>query len=144
MIECNIDDASAEFLGGDLQDDLRGLGALDVFLTPVQMKKGRPGIQLTVLVPTGLIDVIAAWLLESASIIGVRWYEARRKELPRRSLRVQTAYGAVDVKEVTTPLGFKRIKIEYESIRRASRARGISLAQAREELLALVRRAPPE
>ncbi len=144
VIECNIDDAPAEFLGGDLQDDLRQQGALDVFLTPVQMKKGRPGTQLTVLTPLGALDAIATWLLEHTSTIGVRCYQARRKALPRRDLRYDTRLGPVEVKEVTTPSGGKRIKIEYASIRRVSRARQISMAQAREELLALVGVSAPQ
>jgi uncharacterized protein (TIGR00299 family) protein len=144
VIECNIDDAPAELFGGDLQDDLRARGAHDVFLTAVQMKKGRPGVQLTVLAPAGLIDAIATWLLENTSTIGVRWYEARRRELPRRNLLIETGYGPVEVKEVTTPAGAKRRKIEYECVRRVSRERGIGLAQAWAELLASVNASAPE
>jgi uncharacterized protein (TIGR00299 family) protein len=138
VIECNIDDAPAEFLGGDLQDDLRAQGARDVFLTPIQMKKGRPGTQLTVLAASDSIDAIATWLLENTSTIGVRWYEAKRRELPRRTLLVETPYGRVEVKEVTTPAGAKRCKIEYESIRRISEAQGMSLAQTAASLLPAV------
>lgn len=138
VIECNIDDAPAEFLGGDLQDDLRAQGALDVFLTPVQMKKGRPGTQLTVLAPPVALSVVVDWLLENTSTIGVRWYDAKRKELPRRTLLVETTYGPIEVKEVTTPAGAKRRKIEYESIRRISEAQGMSLAQTAASLLPAV------
>lgn len=135
VVECNIDDASAELLGSDLQDDLRGCGAADVFLTHTLMKKGRPGTELTALVPPDRLDAVADWLLENTSTIGLRWYEVKRRELPRRSYRADTPDGPIDVKEVTMPSGSKRIKIEYESVRRISRERGISLRQAQEELL---------
>jgi hypothetical protein len=138
VLECNIDDAPAELLGGDLQDDLRQCGAADVYLTATLMKKGRPGVLLTALVAKDRLEAVADWLLENTPTIGLRWYEARRRESPRRGFQVDTPYGAVQVKEVVTPAGARRIKIEYESIRRVSRERGISLAQARDELLALV------
>lgn len=136
VVECNIDDTPGEFLGGDLQDDLRAWGAVDVFLTPTQMKKGRPGTLLTALVPPDRLEAVGDWLLEHTSTIGLRWYEVKRRELTRHGYRIDTALGPVDVKEVTTPSGSRRIKIEYESIRRVSRERGISLAQAQVELLA--------
>jgi uncharacterized protein (TIGR00299 family) protein len=138
VVECNIDDAPAEFLGGDLQDDLKACGAVDVYLTPTQMKKGRPGIMLTVLSPPNRLDAVTDWLLENTSTIGVRWHEVRRKELPRRTTRIETPYGPVEIKEVKTPSGSRRVKIAYDSIRRVSRQRGISLRQAHEELLVLV------
>jgi uncharacterized protein (TIGR00299 family) protein len=139
VVECNIDDMSAELLGGDLQDDLRERGAADVFLTPTQMKKGRAGIQLTALVPPEHLRAVTDWLLENTSTIGLRWHEVNRRELPRRGFRVETPYGPVDVKEVTTPSGSRRVKIEYESIRRIALERGIALRQAQAELLDLVR-----
>jgi uncharacterized protein (TIGR00299 family) protein len=138
VLECNIDDTPAELLGGDLQDDLRECGAAEVYLTAVQMKKGRPGVLLTALVPEERLDRVANWLLENTSTIGLRWHEAMRRELPRRGFEVATRHGPIQVKEAITPSGSRRIKIEYESIRRVSRQRGISLAQARDELLAVL------
>jgi hypothetical protein len=138
VLECNIDDTPAELLGGDFQEDLRERGAADVFLTPNQMKKGRPGVQLTALVPKDRLDPVADWLLENTATIGLRWYEVKRRALPRRCYVAQTPYGSVEVKEVTTPSGARRFKIEYESIRRVSRERGMSPARARDALLALL------
>jgi uncharacterized protein (TIGR00299 family) protein len=138
VVECNIDDAPGEFLGGDLQDDLRECGAADVYLTPTQMKKGRPGTQLTVLVPPDRLEVVTDWLLENTSTIGLRWYAVRRRELPRRLFQIDSPYGSIEVKEVTTPSGSRRIKLEYEAVRRVSRERGISLEQAQAALLACV------
>jgi len=139
VVECNIDDAPAELLGGDLQSDLRECGAVDVFLTPTQMKKGRPGVALTALVPPECLDAVSDWILENTPSIGLRWYEVKRKELPRRICRLETLYGPVEVKEVTTPSGSRRIKIEYESLRRISKERGISLQQAQSELMAMLK-----
>jgi len=138
VIECNIDDAPGEFLGSDLQDDLREQGAVEVFLMSTQMKKGRPGTQLTALTPPDRLDAVTDWLLERTATIGLRWHEVERKELPRRSYRVETPYGSVAVKEVTSPSGARRIKIEYDSIRRISRQQGMNPQQAQLALLAMV------
>jgi uncharacterized protein (TIGR00299 family) protein len=138
VVECNIDDEPAEFLGADLQDDLRACGAAEVFLTPTQMKKGRPGVKLTALVPSDRLDSVADWLLENTSTIGLRWHAAKRRELPRRSYRIDTPYGPVEVKEVTTPSGLRRIKIEYASIRRISRRLSASPARTEKMLTAFM------
>ena len=85
---------------GYLVDRLLDAGALDAFLTPVIMKKGRPGTLLTVLVGRDHLKDITALILRETTTIGVRTYLAKRHILPRRIVAVDTAYGAIRIKIV--------------------------------------------
>src|SRR5258706_7331690 len=82
VIETNIDDMNPQ-LFGDVMERLLAAGALDVFLTPVQMKKNRPGTLLTVLCGQGDEDRVTELLLVHTTSIGVRVHEARRHKLGR-------------------------------------------------------------
>ena len=73
-------------------------GALDVFLTPVIMKRGRPGVVLTALVPPPGVDALSRVLFEESSTIGVRWSEWRRTPLAREMVTLTTAYGPIPFK----------------------------------------------
>ncbi len=96
-IRCEIDDMNPQ-LFGPLSDSLFGAGALDVFLTPVQMKKGRPGTLVTVLGPLHLRAELSARLLEETTTLGVRWHVADREVLDRRHESVQVEGGLVRMK----------------------------------------------
>jgi len=97
VLECNIDDMSPE-LTGYLAGRLMEEGALDAFITPVQMKKNRPGILLTVIcdhtVKTKMLDII----FRESTTFGVREHDVRRTTLPRRFETVKTPYGTVRLK----------------------------------------------
>ncbi len=97
VMECQVDDTTAELLGS-LTGQLLAAGALDVFTTPVQMKKQRPGTLLTVLcVPTkreSLLDL----LFRESTTFGVREYLTQRTMLARRVDTVSTRYGEVRIK----------------------------------------------
>lgn len=138
VIETHIDDASAEYLGSDFQETLLAVGATDFFYTPVQMKKGRPGLNLTVIVSDSQFDAVSDYLLENTSTIGIRHYAVARKELPRRLYELDTPYGKVQVKEVTKPSGRKSHKIEYESLRSISQETGKSVQALQGELYGLL------
>lgn len=129
MIEANLDDTSAEYLGIDFQDSLLRQGAIDFYYTPVQMKKGRPGLKLTVLTAIPHLDRVAAYLLEHTTTIGLRYHLVKRKTLARKRFQIDTPFGAVWVKEVTTPSGRRRRKIEYESLVTLSRQHDISIRE---------------
>jgi pyridinium-3,5-bisthiocarboxylic acid mononucleotide nickel chelatase len=73
-------------------------GALDVFHTPIQMKKNRPGVLLTVLCAEADADKFTALLLRETSSFGVRRYSAQRRKLAREFVVVQTQHGEVEVK----------------------------------------------
>jgi uncharacterized protein (TIGR00299 family) protein len=97
VLECNLDDAVPELLGALLPKLLRA-GALDAFMTPVQMKKQRPGCLLTVLCPAARRDALVDLVFEETPTFGVREHDARRTVLQRRHVEVSTPYGAVRVK----------------------------------------------
>jgi uncharacterized protein (TIGR00299 family) protein len=96
-IECEIDDMSPQ-LFGPATDRLTAAGALDVFLTPVQMKKGRPGTLVTVLAPPDRREVLVDLLFRETTTIGVRVESIERVTLDRRWVEVPVAGGVVRIK----------------------------------------------
>lgn len=97
VLETNLDDISAEILGGFIEQALSA-GALDVFHTPVQMKKNRPGVLLTVLCAEADADKFAEMILRETSSFGVRRHTAERRKLRREFVTVNTSFGDVTIK----------------------------------------------
>jgi uncharacterized protein (DUF111 family) len=89
-------------------------GALDAWLTPIQMKKGRPGLILSALCPITGADRLGAVLLRETSSLGYRKSPVSRGERPRRTIHVETAYGSIPVKVSTGPWGAAQIKPEFD------------------------------
>jgi uncharacterized protein (TIGR00299 family) protein len=116
-IECNIDDMSAEAFQ-PLLTELLNRGAVDVFFTPIVMKKSRPATKVTVLTTeTTAEDVIEA-LFNASTTIGVRTHRVEKRMLPRETRQLTTSHGAVQVKIVTLPDGRTRHKVEHDDIMR--------------------------
>lgn len=138
MVETQIDDAPAEFLGSDFQQELLLQGAMDFFYTPVQMKKGRPGFMLSVLTDEKALKETSNFLLEQTSTIGVRYYPVFRNILVRNIYEVDTTYGTVRVKEVVKPSGRSQHKIEYESLNELSKKHKIPVSELRDILQPLI------
>lgn len=134
IVECNLDDVRAEYLGQDFQEQLLSKGAVDFHFTNTQMKKGRPGLKLTAMVPAASLDTMCDFILEQTSTIGVRYYAVQRKILARRQIEISTPYGTVHVKETTTPQGLTRQKIEYDSIKALAEQHDMSLPQMERKL----------
>jgi len=97
MIETNLDDASPQIIG-HVMDRVLELGALDCFFTPVQMKKNRPGVLLSVLCGPSQKEAVMKLLFLETTTLGVRSYEVNRRALERSVVRVETQYGPIDVK----------------------------------------------
>ena len=97
MIETNLDDASPQILG-HVMDRVLELGALDCFFTPVQMKKSRPGVLLSVLCSRDEKEAVMKLLFTETTTLGVRSYEVSRRALQRSVVQVETQYGPIDVK----------------------------------------------
>jgi pyridinium-3,5-bisthiocarboxylic acid mononucleotide nickel chelatase len=129
IIETNIDDMSSEVIGLDFQQQLFDKGALDFYFTQVIMKKGRPGLIVTVIAYKKDIDDIANYLLENTTSIGLRFYPVSRKVLPREIKKVNTSLGLIQVKEIILPSGKKRLSPEYESCLAIAREHGIPVTQ---------------
>jgi uncharacterized protein (TIGR00299 family) protein len=94
QLETNIDDAPAEAIGYTIER-LFAAGALDVFTTPIQMKKLRPGVLITVLCGDGARPTMEAILFEETGTLGVRRSRRDRTKLPRREDTVQTPWGEI-------------------------------------------------
>src|SRR5439155_17362020 len=97
QVETTIDDMSPQ-LYEPLMERLFAAGALDVFLTPVIMKRARPGVVLTALCAPDRLAELSRVLFEESSTIGVRWAERRRARLAREIVTVPTAYGVISCK----------------------------------------------
>jgi uncharacterized protein (TIGR00299 family) protein len=140
VIETNIDDSSPEYLGGAFQSDLQKAGATDFSITPATMKKGRSGLTLSVLVQSDHLEAVSDFILENTSTIGVRTFPVARRILERRKVSIETEHGVVEAKEVTTPSGRPRLKIEHDDLWAFSRKAGLSAAEAAETLKSLYSR----
>ncbi|HLV81405.1 MAG TPA: nickel insertion protein [Chthonomonadaceae bacterium] len=97
VLETNLDDLSPEFYETALER-LFSAGALDVFFSPIQMKKNRPATLLTVLVPPERTEAVAAVLFAETSTFGIRYTAMQRLVLERRFVTVETAYGPIRIK----------------------------------------------
>jgi len=119
VIEANLDDMNPQCLG-DVMERLLVNGALDVFLTPVQMKKNRPGTLLTVLCAPSETDRLAELVLTHTTTFGVRIHEARRRKLHREIVTVNTSFGPIEVKLGRLAGRVVTRSPEYESCKRAA------------------------
>jgi uncharacterized protein (TIGR00299 family) protein len=135
VLESNLDDVSAEVLG-DFVEQALAAGALDVFHTPIQMKKSRPGVLLTVLCTPDQADSLTERILRETGSFGVRRSVAERKKLGRDFSSVETAYGTIVVK--LGRLGGKVIHAvpEYESCREQAAKAKVPLKQVYEAAVA--------
>lgn len=133
-VETNLDDCPPESLGSEFQDRLKAAGAIDFTISPVTMKKGRPGFCLSVLVPKTQLETVCDAILENTSTIGVRYFPVERKILERKEEIRTTAFGEFRIKTVTTPSGESRSKIESDDLERASREHGIPVNELRRKL----------
>lgn len=97
MIETNLDDASPQILG-HVMDRVFEAGALDCYFTPVQMKKNRPGVLLSVLCGPEEKEAVMKLLFVETTTLGVRSYEVERRALRRSVVQVETQYGPISVK----------------------------------------------
>ncbi len=125
LIETNIDDMNPEVYGY-LVDRLLAEGARDAYLTPIIMKKGRPGIQLSVLADPDRVSPLTDLVLRETTTLGVRFSRVTRQMLPRTQETVETAYGPIRVK-IADPDGLHRAKPEYEDCARLAREKNIPL-----------------
>lgn len=115
MVETNIDDMNAELLGLDFQERLLKSGAIDFYFTQVIMKKGRPGLLVSVFTTRDQQKAVSDFLLENTTTIGVRTYPVSRTILKRTIKKVNTSLGEVEIKTVELPSGGVRKSLEYES-----------------------------
>ncbi len=131
MIETNIDDLSPQVLGY-VMDQAFELGALDCYFTPVQMKKNRPGILLSILCEQRLKNELMQLLFIETTTLGIRTYEVERRALDRTTVRVETPYGPIDVKVARLNGQVVNEMPEFEQCRRAAKESGVPLKRVEE------------
>ena len=139
QVETTIDDMSPQ-LYEPLMDRLFEAGALDVFLTPVVMKKSRPGVVVTALCPPGAVGGVERVLFEESTTIGVRWSEWRRTPLAREVVTCQTAYGPLPVKISRRHDRVITVTPEFADVARIAREKGLPVREVLDQARADARR----
>ena len=126
LLEANLDDVPGEWVGHAMEK-LFEAGALDAFMTPVQMKKNRPGIVLSAIVAPEKRVAAEEVFFRETTTLGVRRSLVTRSKLPRETVVVSTPFGRIPCKVSTGPNGEKRFSPEYEALRKAARRTGRGL-----------------
>ncbi len=135
MVETNIDDMSPQVYGHVMEEALRR-GALDCYLTPVQMKKNRPGTLLSILCRPALRDEMCQFLLAETTTLGVRFYEVMRRALERETVKVETEFGEINVKVARLDGVAIKGMPEYEECRAAAERANVPLLEVERAALA--------
>ncbi len=128
LIETNIDDMTGEMLAY-AQEKLMAAGAADAWFTPVQMKKGRPGVMLSLICSQAQEEALARLLLRETSTLGVRVRPVQRWEAEREVLEFESSLGPASVKVKRLPSEAPRVAPEYEACKRLAEATGLPLAE---------------
>ncbi len=128
MIETNIDDMNPQIIP-EVMEGLFGIGARDVFVTNILMKKSRPGLLISVLLERNLIEKALDYIFRSTSTIGIRYYPVNRAALKRDSKIKNTGAGSIRFKEVLLQDGSKKEFPEFEDVRKKAQELGIPVYQ---------------
>lgn len=128
VIETNLDDMSPQIYGYFAEKALEA-GALDVFSTPAQMKKNRPGLLVTILSEPANVSQLIDLVFRETTTIGVRTYEVRRKTLAREFVPVATPFGEVRMKVSRLNGAVLNATPEYEDCQKLAAERGVPLKQ---------------
>lgn len=124
VVECEVDNLPGEGFGF-LMERLLDAGALDVYFTPVQMKKNRPGTLITLLCRRSQLEALAGTLLMESGSLGCRYTSTARFEAEREILEVETAFGTVRVKRASLDGRPLAAAPEFEDCRRLALASGV-------------------
>ena len=126
MVETNIDDMPGEHFGYLLEKILEA-GALDGYITPVQMKKSRPGTLISIIVDDVHLSKVERIMFDQSTTFGIRKYRASRKKLRRKLVDIETEYGTVKVKIGMLNGCVKNITPEHEDCREIADAKDLPL-----------------
>jgi len=133
LIETNIDDMNPEFYDY-IMDQLFSQGALDVFLTPIQMKKNRPAHMLSIIVYEQNLKEILEVLFSESTTLGVRVREVKRLRLGQQNFIAETKYGKIRVKVGIFKGEIKNVAPEYEDCKKMAKQHKIPLKEIYEEV----------
>jgi uncharacterized protein (TIGR00299 family) protein len=133
MIETNVDDLSPQVFG-HVMDRALELGALDCYFTPIQMKKNRPAVLLSVLCRDTDREMLCEMIFVETTTLGLRSYPVLRRALARETVRLETRYGPIDVKVARMNGRVVNHMPEYEQCREAARLANVPLRVVEEEV----------
>ncbi len=139
-VETNIDDMNPEIYPY-VVEQLLAAGANDAYLAPIQMKKGRPGMLLSVLVSRLHLDAILAVIFRETTTLGVRLQPVERRKLQRSQRRVRTSLGMVTVKAVIRD-GREELAAEFEDCRRIATEKNMALVDVIQQVDAELKAKP--
>jgi len=128
LIETNIDDMNPEFFPS-VEKKLLRVGALDVFITPIQMKKGRPGFKLSILCDRKNVDALTDILFHETTTIGIRIFSIERRKLNRKTKKIKTKYGEAEVKLAFSKGELVNISPEFESCEKLAKKTGLPVKE---------------
>ena len=131
MLETNVDDMSPQVFGHVMERAFE-LGALDCYFTPIQMKKNRPGVLLSILCGEDEREKFMGLLFSETTTLGIRSYPVDRRALERHTVRVETLYGPIDVKVAQLNGHLVKEMPEYEQCRQAARKANVPLRMVEE------------
>ncbi len=134
MLETNLDDLPAEWIGYCCER-LLAAGALDVYCTPIFMKKNRPGVLLSVIAPEAALAGLEAILFSETTTFGVRRYAVSRSKRQRRACQVETPWGVIQGKLGWREGGQELFSPEYEDCARVAREQRVPLREVYQQAL---------
>jgi len=132
QVETTVDDMSPQ-LYEPLMERLFAAGALDVYLTPVLMKKSRPGVVVTALCEPGRVTALTRACFEESTTIGVRWTAYQRQRLPREMVSLATSLGPLTFKVSRLDGRIVTVTPEFDEVRRLAGEKGLSVREALEQ-----------
>jgi uncharacterized protein (TIGR00299 family) protein len=135
LLETNIDDLAPQVLGYVMERAFE-IGALDCWFTPIQMKKNRPAVMLSVLCSTAKREELTTLIYSETTTLGIRVRDVERECLEREFVRVETKYGAVDVKVGTSNGVVVNVMPEYDQVRKLAAENGIPFRVVRDAAIA--------
>lgn len=134
QIETNIDNMNPEFYNYAIARIMKA-GALDAYVTPITMKKGRPAVTLSALSPINKKDAVIKTILSETTSLGVRQYLMKRKKLKREFLSVKTKYGIASVKIGSMGTSLANVSPEYADIEKLAKKNRVPLKTIYQEVI---------
>ncbi len=132
VIETNIDDMNPQFYDYVIEK-LLAMEVLDVFITPILMKKNRPGHLLTVICSSGKVPSVARFLFEETTTLGLRWHEEEREKTDREILALPTKFGKIRFKMAKWEEKIVNLSPEYDDCKKLALERGTPLKEVFDE-----------
>ena len=132
VVETNIDDMNPQIYDY-VMERLLAMEVLEIFITPILMKKNRPGHLLTVICPCEKLPAVTKFLLRETTTLGLRWHEEERAKAEREIVPLQTKYGRIRFKLARWEGKVINLSPEYEDCKRLAKEKGIPLKEVFDE-----------